>query len=303
MIRHSRKPALALLTVLFCAATAAAQASVSPHLTLGNPSGATTRTSDKDNFLLVKPQFALSYNDSRGAPNWVSWHLQQSDIGDVKRKNDFHPEPGLPDGFKRIRPGDYDRTGFDRGHMCNSEDRTKTQEDNTATFSMANMQPQRPDLNRQLWLRLEAYSRTLVGQGSELYIVAGCYGGRRQIGRANKVTVPDRCWKVVVVLRQGSNDLPRVGEDTRVIAVDMPNKAGVRRDPWQKYIVTVRDVEEKTGYDFLSEVPRRVQDVIETRRDPGRAAPPGRPRGGGGLDKRHSGGRGRRLLGRAVPSL
>jgi endonuclease G len=78
---------------------------------------------------------------------------------------------------------------------------------------------------------------------------------------------------VVVILRQGREDLSRVDENTRVIAVDMPNKAGVRRDPWQDYIVTVRDVEEKTGYDFLSEVPRSVQDVIETRKDPGRAAP------------------------------
>jgi endonuclease G, mitochondrial len=247
------------------------QESVSLHLTLGNPSGATTRPRDKDNFLLVKPQFALSYNDERGAPNWVSWHLQKSDVGTAARRNDFHPEPNLPDGFKRVRPSDYDRTGFDRGHMCNSEDRTETQEDNTVTFSMANMQPQTPDLNRGVWLRLEAYSRTLLKQGNELYITAGCYGDKKTIGRANKVTVPERCWKVVVVLKAGRNDLSRVDADTRVIAVDMPNRAGVRRDPWQKYIVTVRDVEEKTGYDFLSEVPKRVQDVIETKRDPGRA--------------------------------
>lgn len=255
------------------------QASVSLHLTLGNPSGATASARDKNNFLLVKPQFALSYNDERGAPNWVSWHLQKSDVGKAKRKNNFHPEPDLPSGFKRVRPSDYDRTGFDRGHMCNSEDRTKTQADNTVTFSMANMQAQTPDLNRGVWLRLEDYSRTLLRQGNELYITAGCYGGRRQIGRANKVTVPDRCWKVVVVLRQGSDDLSRVDENTRVIAVDMPNKAGVRRDPWQKYIVTVRDVEEKTGYDFLSEVPQGIQDKIETRKDPGRAAPARRPAG------------------------
>ena len=250
---------------------ARAQESVSPHLTLGNPSGATDSARNKNNYLLVKPQFALSYNDDRGAPNWVSWHLQKSDVGAATRKNDFHPEPDLPDGFKRVRPSDYDRTGFDRGHMCNSEDRTETQEDNTVTFSMANMQPQTPDLNRGVWLRLEAYSRTLLKQGNELYITAGCYGGTKTIGRANKVTLPERCWKVVAVLKAGRNDLSRVDEDTRVIAVDMPNKKGVRRDPWQKYIVTVRDVEEKTGYDFLSEVPKRIQNVIETKRDPGRA--------------------------------
>jgi endonuclease G len=259
----------------------AVQASVSPHLTLGNPSGATADESDKDNFLLVKPQYVMSYNNSRGGPNWVSWHLQKSDIGTVERGN-FHPDPDLPAGFKHVVPADYTGTGFDRGHICNSKDRTKTVEDNTATFSMANMEPQVPDLNQQVWKKLEDYSRTLAGQGNEMYIVAGCYGGTRTIGRANKVTVPDRCWKVIVVLKQGSNDLSRIDKDTRVIAVDMPNKKGIRRDPWQKYIVTVRDVEDKTGYDFLSEVPKRVQDVLETKRDPGRATPARRPSGRGG---------------------
>lgn len=263
----------ALLAVALCCATpSAAQESVSPHLTLGNPSGATTSTRDKDNFLLVKPQYVLSYNNDRGTPNWVSWHLQKTDIGTVDRQNNFHPEPDLPDGFKRVVPRDYLKTGFDQGHMCNSKDRTKTEADNSATFSMANMQPQTPDLNRQVWKRLETYSRTLVDQGNELYIIAGCYGGTKTIGKANKVTVPDRCWKVVVVLkRQSGDDLSRVDENTRVIAVDMPNTKGISHDPWQKYIVTVRDVEEKTGYDLLSEVPKQIQDVIEVKRDPGRA--------------------------------
>lgn len=253
------------------------QESVSLHLMLGNPSGATTDERDKDNFLLVKPQYVMSYNNKRGGPNWVSWHLQKSDIGTVERGN-FHPDPDLPAGFKRVVPNDYTNTGFDRGHICNSKDRTKTEEDNTATFVMSNMQPQTPDLNQHVWKGLEDYSRTLAKQGNELYITAGCSGGSRTIG-TNKVTVPDRCWKVIVVLRQGSNDLSRIGEDTRVIAVDMPNKTGIGSDPWQKYIVTVRDVEERTGYNFLSEVPKRIQDVIETRRDPGRATPARAPRG------------------------
>lgn len=261
----------------------APQASVSLHLTLGNPSGATTSTGNKDNFLLVKPQYVLSYNDDRGAPNWVSWHLQKSDIGKVDRLNNFHPETALPTGFKRVVPADYTGTGFDRGHMCNSKDRTKTKTDNSETFSMANMEPQTKELNEQVWKRLEDYSRTLVDQGNELYITAGCYGDAKTIGRANKVTVPERCWKVIVVLKQqNGDDISRVDENTRVITVDMPNKNGIKRDPWQKYIVTVRDVEEKTGYDLLSEVPKGVQDAIETKRDTGRAPATRRASGGRG---------------------
>ena len=248
------------------------QESVSLHLTLGNPSDATTNTSDKDNFLLVKPQYVLSYNNTKGEANWVSWHLQKSDIGTVKRQN-FHPEDGLMSGFKVVTPTDYTGSGFDRGHVCNSKDRTRTIKDNLATFSMANMLPQTPALNQHVWLKLEEYARTLATQGKEMYIIAGGIGSKKIIGRANKVTVPTDCWKILVVLPQGNNDLSRIDANTRVIAVIMPNKTTIAGDPWQKYIRTVREVEEATGYNFLSEVPQDIQDVIETRSDPGRAAP------------------------------
>src|SRR5690242_19881803 len=49
------------------------------NLLLGNPSGATQEPANKDNFLMIKPFFALSYNDSKGTPNWVSWRVARSD--------------------------------------------------------------------------------------------------------------------------------------------------------------------------------------------------------------------------------
>jgi endonuclease G len=241
-----------------------------PNLALGDPSGATADASDRDNYLLVKPQYVLSYSDGRGGPNWVSWSLRASDIGDVGRQNNFHPESALPRGFKRVTPDDYTGSGFDRGHVCNSKDRTATAADNSETFSMANMLPQTPDLNRHVWEGLESYSRTLAQQGAELYIVAGGYGSAGQIGRANKVTVPTNCWKIVVVFPGGQMDLTRVDAATRVIAVDMPNVQGIALDPWAKYVTTVADIEAKTGYRFFTELPEDVQRALKSKRDAGR---------------------------------
>src|SRR5436853_1633029 len=50
----------------------------SPNLALGNPSDATTEPTSKDNFLILKPQYALSYDDDKGQANWVSWRLRES---------------------------------------------------------------------------------------------------------------------------------------------------------------------------------------------------------------------------------
>jgi endonuclease G len=236
---------------------------------LGNPSAATTDPNNKNNYLLVKRQYVLSYNNDKGEPNWVAWYLQSSDIGNAERQNNFHPETALPEGFKRVTPGDYTGTGYDRGHVCNSKDRTATEEDNSETFSMANMLPQTPDLNRQVWESLESYSRTLAQQGNRLYIIAGGYGSAKMIGRANKVNVPTNCWKIVVVLPPGSGDITQMDKNTRVIAVDMPNVQGIANDSWQKYVTTVRDIEQKTGYQFFTKSPPDVREAIETKRDSG----------------------------------
>ncbi|MFY7789104.1 MAG: DNA/RNA non-specific endonuclease, partial [Thermoflexibacteraceae bacterium] len=84
-----------------------------------------------------------------------------------------------------------------------------------------------------------------------------------------KVTVPNRTWKVIVVLPKGDNDVARVTSSTRVIAIDMPNAQGIRTNNWGTYRVSVDAIESRTGYNVLSALPTSVQDVIEARVDTG----------------------------------
>jgi endonuclease G len=232
---------------------------------LGNPSGATTSTGDKNNFLMVKKQFVLSYNDEKGGANWVTWHLQKSDIGTINR-GDFHVDKDLPAGFKRVTKADYNKTGFDRGHLCNSKDRTNNKTNNDATFNMTNILPQRPGNNQGPWRRLEDFSRTLARQGDEMYILAGAYGSISTIAHG-KVNIPKTFWKVIVVLPKGGGDLSRINADTRAIAVCMPNRNSIRPNDWRRYVTTIRNIESKTGFNFLSELSNDVQDAIENRKD------------------------------------
>ena len=46
------------------------------NLTLGNLSNA--NSNDRNNFLMEKPTFSLSYNESKGTANWVAWHLSSA---------------------------------------------------------------------------------------------------------------------------------------------------------------------------------------------------------------------------------
>lgn len=245
------------------------------NMLMGNPSAATADVVNANNYLMVKPQYCLSYNNSKLTMNWTSWHLYSGDIGSVNRQDDFRSDATLPSSWYHVTESDFQYSiyGFDRGHMCPSADRTLTVADNSATFLMTNMIPQAPNNNQQTWGNLENYSRTLVNSGNELYIISGPYG---QGGTSAKgtftvlesgVVVPSQTWKIIVVLPNGDNDLSRISTTTRVIAVVMPNTQACSANPWTYYRVSVDALETLTGYDFLSNIPANIQSVIEANVD------------------------------------
>ena len=186
----------------------------------------------------------------------MSWQLNRSWLGSVDRSDDFRPDPDLPNACYAVRPTDYRGSGYDRGHLAPSGDRTRRVKDNSATFLMSNMMPQSPANNREVWRELEEYSRDLVSQGKELYIVAGGEGKEKTIADG-KVIVPKYTWKVILVLDNGKIE--------NTIAVRMPNNDTVARTDWQDYIVSVDEIEKKTGYDFFSAVPKSIQNKIEAK--------------------------------------
>lgn len=242
-----------------------------PHLALGVPAPLGRGKRDPaDEHLLIKPQYALSYSRSRGGPSWVSYRLDASSFGDTPRhRGKFLVDDTLPQGWDRITHDDYTNTGYDRGHMVRSEERTRSVEDNKATFLLTNILPQRHELNAGPWLRLEERCEELAQkEGRGLHIVAGgLYGDRPEtIGKG--VAVPDAFYKIVVVQDrgQGARD---VGPGTRVIAVIMPNTAGIQDEGWARYRVTVDEIERRAGYDFLTAVPEAAQRTIEARIDDG----------------------------------
>lgn len=237
----------------------------SEHLTMGNPSNAVTNPAQPTNYLMVKTQYALSYHRDNGEANWVSWHLDNTWLGSTPRQDDFRADTTLPAGWYQVQATDYSGSGFDRGHMCPSGDRTISVSANSATFLMTNMIPQMPANNQGPWASLESYSRTLVSQGNELYIVSGGQGLQYFIANGH-VAVPAQTWKVIIVLTNGSNDVGRVTTSTRTIAVVMPNSGSIGSD-WRAYRVSVDQVEAITGFDFFSSVSPSIQNVIEATVD------------------------------------
>jgi endonuclease G, mitochondrial len=243
---------------------------------MGNPSNATSSTVTMDNYLIDQGYYIESYNATKGEPNWVSWHLDASNITDATgRSNDFAAFNGLPQGFFTVQSNGYSGSGFDRGHNCPSADRTSSTDANEATFLMTNMIPQAPNNNESTWANLENYIREQVVQGNEAYILMGSYGtgGTGSAGVLNTVdgghvNVPSNVWKIAVIIPVGNNDISRITSATRVIAVNTPNINTINSD-WTQYIVTVKSIETATGYDILSALPADVKAALEVKVDSG----------------------------------
>ncbi len=235
------------------------------------PDGASTSPANRDHYLIQRPQYTLSYNNALRFPNWVAWHLNAGDVGSTSR-GQFAPDTSLPSGFTVVTPGDYTRSGYDRGHNCPSADRSNTRSNNDAVFLMTNMTPQAHGLNAGPWEQLESYCRDLTRQGNELYIICG-HGfsapTHQTIGRVG-IAVPDFGWKVVVVIPdQPGSDLRRITPQTRVIAVKMPNVNTVSKQAWSRYIVTPGDIERATGLSFFRALPSATAQALRQKRDAG----------------------------------
>jgi endonuclease G len=234
----------------------------SVHVALGVPAD----SDGSDDVLLDHQYFVESYNPKRLDANWVAWHLAASDLGSVRRQDDYRADDALPPGVRRVQAGDYAGSGYDRGHLCPSGDRTATVAMNSATFLMTNMVPQLHVLNAGPWEALEFQERQFVAAATrEAYIVAGpIFGaGAPKIGPG--IEVPSADFKIIVVVEPGT-DVRRLDPSTPAYAVIMPHIVDVAGRPWSDYLVTVDEVEKQTGYDFLNVLPMEVQVAIEGRR-------------------------------------
>jgi endonuclease G len=272
-----------LALLLSVAPLAAQEPALGPNVRFGLPSPAQADPKQREDYLIERPQDTLSYNAETRRPNWVCWRLLKADLGKAQR-GPFEPDPRLPKGFAKVTTHVYDGSGFDRGHMCPAQDRSRSQEDMDATFYLTNVVPQSPASNQKAWERLEAYCRDLAHKGHVLYIACGPQGVggtgkdgvKEEIGKGRvKVAVPAKLWKVILVL---PNEEAEPRKNTRVIAVVMPNDQSVGFD-WAKYRVSVHKVEQLTGLTFFSALPKELADELKGKVDDVEI-PAARPRGG-----------------------
>jgi DNA/RNA endonuclease G (NUC1) len=194
--------------------------------------------------VLSKRQFVAGYNPARGGADWVSWNINSTHFAGVPRCDCFSADQTLPSGVYRVVDFDYRNSGYDRGHMVQSESRTTTDQENASTFLLTNIIPQAGENNQGPWSKFENYLNDLARQqGKEIYVVAGgeYAANAPSLKNEGKVLIPSFTWKVAVIMAGGKGlaDVDDVN-DLQVIAIRMPNlttadvpgsAVGIRNNP------------------------------------------------------------------------
>jgi len=106
----------------------------------------------------------------------AKWALEivDPDNPGLDRLDNFRPDYRIPEMF-RADLVDYAGSGYDRGHLVASANKRETELQNSETFLLSNMSPQRPQFNRDIWRELEAAVRNLDAKSKilETYVICG----------------------------------------------------------------------------------------------------------------------------------
>lgn len=194
-------------------------------------------------------RYTFLYKPSCKVSQWVAYKLTASDMTGVADRSDaFKPDAMLEMyGWMSATDADYKGSGYDRGHLLPSADRTCSDAANRATFLYSNMAPQLPKLNRGAWKTLEERLRGLTRDYDTLYIVVGTVldGRLRTIGAG--VAVPELFFKAVALRR---------ADTFEGVAYVMPNDDGLLGGKkYDDFEVAVDSVERLTGLDLFPRIP------------------------------------------------
>ncbi|MGL4348627.1 MAG: DNA/RNA non-specific endonuclease [Chlamydiales bacterium] len=191
----------------------------------------------------------LLYNGSTRTAYWVYECVSKEDLEKkCNRKNvQFKEDPDIPE-IVRSTLEDYKKSGFDRGHLAPSADRTYDCGVLQEVFYLSNMSPQLHSFNSGHWEKLERYVRALTNQYDKVHVFSiPLYLPRQegdkkyvhyQVIGENNVAVPTHFAKVIFA-------------GDKIFAFMLPHEDIDSNIPLEEFSVTLRDIEKASGFVFL----------------------------------------------------
>lgn len=212
--------------------------------------------------------FSVEWDCDKRSQRWTCYQMHRGYSGKYSRESDFFFDATNLNSNEYW--GEYTRfPGYDRGHICPSGDRTASEEMNSQTFVMTNMQPQYHKFNsfdkktgdNGLWVRMENQLRKWADKLSATDTIFVCKGGTID-SEANIITRIDG--KLIVpkyfymaILRKSS-----FGYAGMAFWSEQKN-AWRTNETLRSHAISISELEKRTGIDFFCNLPDDVEAHVE----------------------------------------
>ena len=227
--------------------------------------------------ILTNIGYMSGYSEEYKCPLWTIYRY-----GNVKNKGEYKAKFERPSFFKtdfrtksKVTHDDYSKSGYDRGHMAPNSGMA-SQYGHMAqleTFLMSNICPQRPNLNQGIWKFLEQKVALELSQvdkknagTNDIYVLTGpIFENGKEDKIDNDIVIPTAFYKIILVHKGYS-------QAYKAISFIFPNEMSERHTKMPKdeiflaYAVTVDQIEDKTGINFMSELTKIKESNIETKK-------------------------------------
>lgn len=227
--------------------------------------------------------FALEWNAEKKHAAWVAFSFDEVTSKDVVSRTDaWGVDPKLSTDMQ-VGEEQHKSDGYDKGHICASEDRVYSKEANEQTFYYSNMSPQISSFNQGFWQKLEAqvqkWGRSTPTTYDKVYVTKGGTINQLLVSFTGLVKAADSLYPktdkngftihglacpkyyYMAVLSEKGDTYHAIGfwiEHRE----DLPKKPTA--DEIKKYAVSIDELEEYTGLDFFCNLPDLIEDEVES---------------------------------------
>ena len=242
-----------------------------------------------NNYLLLVKQddeigvnYIIEWDCMKRAQRWTCWEWNAtSNKKGWERKNwdgatwmgitwngdPFQADDDIPAEY-RTELTDYRGSGYDRGHICASEDRICSKNVNGQTFYLSNMHPQVNAFNSGVWAKMESRVRqwrdAVTGQGGTMYV---CKGGTLQDvnvnGKTMAGTISNTNLRMPVPKYFFMAIVKRTQSGLYSGMAFWAEHKGDNSTDLAPYMISINELEARTGYDFFCNLPDNIEESME----------------------------------------
>ena len=141
-------------------------------------------------------KICYSYKHKGALAVWYDLDAKLVNHVNIKKRFSFYNEKTIPMKY-RTKKKDYTKSGFDRGHLANDASFDYDKKVLRKTYTMANIIPQAPKVNRYTWIKAERYERQMASKLGTVTVINLVNYQKPRNTIKNNISIPTSFTKVL----------------------------------------------------------------------------------------------------------